>query len=452
VKIRLGYKKPGQSFPKDSDVFVGRTEDGVSKEILEAYGKGRIDEAEGEVWNLGKSLRMLSYFEWDALSPQDERELVVELMNRAWSHSKLRCVGDGGDQPGTASAADEEWAKAIQKVTRKAPVLEDSGRYRVVCLGPKCPMWSSNLATNKQATCHRELRLRARLLHPETDPEKPDYLKQLGWVEIASGSWNGAIDIQSGLQFMRSVAGRSAGIPFTLKRAPRTVLSDGKRLTKATLMVDYDHDEAIRFGFSDPKLVLVRPESRKQLEAMKREQLELAALGVEFDSFKDVVPRLEGSRPQLTAGNGSLSATSGEVEKGEALTADRDEVVQDAVDEAAPRELSPAELNRLLSKDERNELKVLAGGVPGQPATLVKLRELVAAAYRAFDERPSDLSDLRVRHALWIKDALAQESRDSDQREAAATESAGLESQRHEETPGAVNPDSPESVQQELIK
>jgi len=93
---------------------------------------------------------------------------------------------------------------------------------------------------------------------------------------------------------------------------------------------------------------------------------------------------------------------------------------------------------------------VLTGGVPGQPATLAKLREFVAAAYRTFDEKPSDLSDLRVRHALWIKDALAQESRNSDQRET-ATESPQLESQRHE-TPGAVTSDSPEPAQQELIK
>jgi hypothetical protein len=449
VKIRLGYKQPGKSYPKDTDVFVGRVEDGVSKEIVEAYQGTKINDAEGETWSLGKSLRMLSYFEWDEVSPQDDRELVVELMNRAWSASKLRCFGDGGDQPGTASAADEEWAKTIQKATRKAPVATDDGRFKVVCLGPKCPMWSSNMATNKAATCHRELRLRARLLHPETDPNKPNYLKQLGWVEIASGSFNGMIDIQSGLQIMRSVAGRSAGIPFTLKRAPRTVFADGKRQTKATMLVDYDHDEVIRFGFSDPKLVLVRPESRKQLEAMKREQIELAALGVEFDSFKDVMPRLEGARPQLTDGNASLSSTPDEVEKSEALTADRDDVVQQAVDAAEPQ-LTEAELSRRLTADERNELKTKSGGEPGKPETLAKLRELVAAAFKEFTEPAGDLSALRVRHAIWIKDALAQEGRNSDQREK-ATDSAQTEGQL-QEAPGAVNSDPPQPVQQELLK
>jgi len=419
VKIRLGYKKRGETWPKDTDVFVGRVEDGVTKEILEAYNKGKIDEAEGETWNLGKSLRMLSYFEWDDHSPQDDRELVVELMNRAWAHSKLRCFGDGGDEPGTASAADEEWAKAIQKVTHKAPVATDDGRFRVVCLGPKCPMWSSNLAANKAATCHRELRLRARLLHPETNPEAPNYLKQLGWVEIASGSWNGMIDIQSGLQIMRSVAGRSAGIPFTLKRSPRTVLSDGKRLNKATLIVDYDHDEVIRFGYSDPKLVMVRPESRKQIEAMKREAVELARLDAQYDSFKDIVPRAVPQLPAaapITEPSGKESRES----KGEAgitVTEDRDDVVAKAVDEGASPQLTEAELNAYLDKGQRDELKILSGGTPGQPATLTKLRELGKQACEALGDSYKDLTSLKVKHALWIKDALRQEHELADEQQ-----------------------------------
>jgi hypothetical protein len=412
VKIRLGYKKPGENFPRDTDVFVGRPEDGVSKEILEAYGKGKIEGAEGDAYSLGKSLRMLSYFEWDATSPQDNRELVVELLNRAWAHAKVRCFGDGGDEPGTASAADEEWAKEIQKATHKAPVAVDGGRFQVVCLGPKCPFWNSNSSKDKRATCHRELRLRARLLHPETNPEAPDYNKQLGWVEIASGSWNGMIDIQSGLQIMRSVAGRSAGIPFTLKRTPRTVFSDGKRLNKATLIVDYDHDEIIRFGYSDPKLALVRPAVQKELMEMRRQQLALARAEVDYDSVKDIVPQLpalpeRSSSPDQT----SPSATASEVSQGE-VVGDRDQVVAEAVDAAEPAQLSEEELNRLLAQGERNELKTLCGGQPGDRESLAKFFELVAAAHREFGtgQTPQDLSSLKIRHALWIKQALRQEA------------------------------------------
>jgi hypothetical protein len=414
VKIRLGYKRPGENFPRDSDVFIGKLEDGVTKEITEAYGKGEtIKDAEGTAYNLGKSLRMLSYFEWDATSPQDNRELVVEFLNRAWSHSKLRCFGDGGDEPGMASAADEEWAKTIQKVTHKAAVPTDGGRFQVVCLGPKCPMWSSNATpTNKLPTCHRELRLRARLLHPETNPEAPNYLKQLGWVEIASGSFNGMLDIQSGLQIMRSVAGRSAGIPFTLKRVPRTMFADGKRVTKATLIVDYDHDEAIRFGYSDPKLVMIRPESRKQIEAMKREQVEIARLEADFNSFQDVVPR-----PPALPGLPGLPAPAEHTDENpvatdENLVGDRDQVVAAAVGATEPQQLSDEQLDAKLSQQERNELKALCGGEPGNPESLAKFFELVAGAHKEFQtgQTPRDLSALTVRHAVWIKDALRQET------------------------------------------
>ena len=446
AKIRLGYKPLGKNYPKDADVFVGKMEDGLTKEIVQAYGKGTIEGAEGEAWNLGKSLRMMSYFEWDRVHPRRGAELVVGLLNRAWAHSTLHCSGDGGETVGQAFARDEAYMTAITKTTKTKAKARDGG-WDVVCMGPKCAMWHTNNKANSLATCHRELRFLAQLLHPATNPEDPNYMKNFGSVEIVSGSFNGMLDVQSGLQLLREVAGRSFNVPFNLQRVPRTMLVEGKRLVKATLVVSFDNDEAIRFGYSDPKLSIVRPAVRKQLMAQRREQLELARMEVDYDSVKDVLPQLEAHDASRTT-----SPDADALSDGEPVTADRDDVVQQAVDEAEPRQLSKEELNRLLSKDERNELKVLTGGVPGQPSTLAKLREFVTAAYRAFDERPSDLSDLRVRHALWIRDALAQESRDSDQREAAATESAGLESQRHEETPGAVNPDSPESVQQELIK
>jgi hypothetical protein len=314
-------------------------------------------------------------------------------------------------------------------------------------MGPKCAMWHTNNKANNLATCHRELRFLAQLLHPTTNPEDPNYMKNFGSVEIVSGSYNGMLDVQSGLQLLREVAGRSFNVPFNLQRVPRTMLVEGKRLVKATLVVSFDNDEAIRFGYSDPKLSIVRPAVRKQLMAQRREQLELARMEVDYDSVKDVLPQLEAHEPsRINSPEADTSSDS------EAITADRDEVIEEALAGTEPT-LSKEELNRRLSADERNELKVKSGGQPGQPETLTKLRKLVAAAFEYFKEPAGDLSALRVRHAIWIKDALAQEGWDSDdKREHMATESPQLESQRHEATPGAVNPDPPEPVQQELIK
>lgn len=444
AKIRLGYKPVGKNYPKDSDVFVAKHEDGITKEMIEAYGKGKITEAEGEVWSLGKSLRMMSYFEWDRVHPRRGSELVVGLLNRAWAHSTLHCSGDGGDVPGQAFARDEAYMTAITKATKTKARARDGG-WDVACTGPKCPMWHTNNKANNLATCHRELRFLAQLLHPTTNPEDPNYMKNFGSVEIVSGSFNGMLDVQSGLQLLREVAGRSFNVPFNLQRVPRTMLVEGKRLVKATLVVSFDNDEAIRFGYSDPKLSIVRPAVRKQLMAQRREQLELARMEVDYDSVKDVLPQLEAhvDLGRTTSPDADALSDSG------AVTADRDEVVQEAVDAV---ELSKEELNRRLSAEERNELKTKSGGVPGEPSTLTHLRELVAAAFAHFSEPADDLSALRVRHAIWIKDALAQEGRDSDQRETTATESPQLESQRHEEPPVAVNPAPPEPVQQALIK
>ena len=411
-KVRTGYVKSGSNsaYPADTDVFVAKKVDGWSQEELTAYKAQPIDGArfegvDAQPYAIGKSLRGMLPFEADALSPTDGRELVLELLNRSWAQTKLRCSGTGGeDEPGTAVCRDEVYKKEIVKATHK-PATAIEGGWSVVCLGPKCPMWHTNKsADNKLPGCHGELRLRFLLLHPTTNPEDPSYLKQMGWVELASGSSNAMWDIQSGFAAIKSLVGRTAMIPFTLRRVPRTLMPEGKRVVKATLMVDYDNDEVIRFGYSDPKLSLVRPEVRKQLMAQKRELLELARMEANFDSFKDIVPRLELPAPP--------SRDENPVATDENLVGDRDQVVADAVDEAEPAQLSEEQLNAKLSQQERNQLKELCGGQPGEPETLTKFFELVAAAHREFGtgQTPRDLSSLTVRHAMWIRQALQQEA------------------------------------------
>src|SRR5258708_4752248 len=195
-KIRLGYKKKGSNSedPKDSDVFILRSEDQTKDEVaqlvLSAYGQGRIDEATNEVYSLGKSLRMMLPWEYDIL--YEGREVGFELMNRAWSHSKLRCTGTGGDEAGQAVCRDREMLDEISKATKAKPIArEDGSSWDVKCLGPRCPFWHSNMEKNKSATCHSEMRLWAWLLHPAKEPTDKNFLKKLASIEIASGSFNG---------------------------------------------------------------------------------------------------------------------------------------------------------------------------------------------------------------------------------------------------------------------
>lgn len=467
-KARTGYVTSGSNstYPKDTDTFVAKKIDGWSQDELDVYGARPIDGAKFEKpddqpFAVGKALRGMLPFEADALSPTDGRELVLELLNRSWSQSKLRCSGNGGEnEPGQAVCRDEAYKNAIVKATKKAASELEGGGWTVVCRGPKCPMWHTNRAENKLAGCHGELRLRFLLLHPTTDPENPNYLKQMGWVEIASGSSNAMWDIQSGFAAIKSLVGRTALIPFTLRRVPRTLLPEGKRVVKATLMVDYDHDEVIRFGYSDPKLSLVRPEVRKQLMAQRRELLELAKLEADFDSFRDIQPQ----PPQLQAHQPFTAPTSKESKESKDEPAatptvdDRDEVVDQGVREAGPAPLSEEELNRYLSQGERNELKVLCGGVPGDTTSLANFRELVRMAYREYgDWEPQGenvsppLSSLKVRHAIWIREALKAEASASGQEAQGPTGAA----QQHEEGHSAETSASPDrgsdAVQEKLL-
>jgi len=432
-KIRLGYKKKGQNgeYPRDTDVFVLRSEDtkdDIAELVIKAYGQGQIAEAEGNVTNLGKSLRMM--LPWDFDMVYQDREVGLELMNRAWSHSKLRCSGTGGDEDGQALCRDKDMLDELGKATKHKPVAREDGQsWDVICRGPRCPFWHSNLSKNKAATCHREMRLWAWLLDPAKDPSDPKFLKKLAAVEISSGSFNGMIDIQSGFRTIASLVGRTALIPFTLRRVPRTVLSDGKRVTKATLLVDFDQDEVIRFGYSDPKLALVRPEVRKQLLAQKEELLRLAAMEVSYDSVKDIVPRLEAPKssesertaidhlPGPAAGSGGTAAAGGELnavpDSSTSVVGDRDDVIDQAA--AAPA-LTEEELNRFLNQGERDELKALCGGIPGDYGSLKHMRELVTQALKeagdwktTYDPEKPPLSDLRVKHQRWIREAVEAE-------------------------------------------
>ena len=99
------------------------------------------------------------------------------------------------------------------------------------------------------------------------------------------------------------------------------------------------------------------------------------------------------------------------------VVADRDQVVDEAAAEASPPPpLSDAELNRFLNQGERDELKVLCGGEPGNSESLAHFKELICLAYKHFEEwlpqwehTTPPLSSLRVKHALWIREAVEAE-------------------------------------------
>jgi len=402
LKIRLGVRRNGGSDgpPKEVDYFVFKKEDGATDEILKLYS------------GTPKAIRMMLPFEVDALDPKSGDELVWNENNRAYGRAHgLKCKGHGGSasEPDFAETDDEEWAKRIAGNAKAQPVKLPNGRYRIPCWGRDCPKYAATDQDGKKlpghdadAACKAVVVLRAFLLHPTDDVSSKDYCRVLGVAEIASGSRNTMIDVRSSFEVVKLyTGGRTAAVPFKLIRRPMKTTSTGPM--HFTLTIEPTPEEWQRFGMTPPSQVFLPEAKRAELAA-------LAAADVNFDSVKDLLPRA------LPAAD--IPAESEPL--GELVTADRDQVLDDAQrgDDPDP----DPELERELSQLERDELKQLCGGVPGQPQTLEKFREMVAAAYSWFDtwhaegegDRPP-LGLLQVKHARFIKEQVLAEAPASQQ-------------------------------------
>lgn len=420
AKLKLGYVKKGKSFPSDTDVFVGKKDDGVTAEMIEAYGAKPIpDTRDAGVFSFGRELRGMLAFEYDATF--DGREVALELLNRSWSASRIRCSGTGGDEDhvGDAFVRSEQYAEVL----RRADLIhgERKGGWDAICKGRDCPLWYERADDrNKLPGCHREMRLHFILIHPAREREHPKYMQQLGWIEVATGSWNGAIDVQSGFAAIRALAGgRTALIPFRLRRVMRSVSAPNGRVNKATLIVDHWADEVLIFASGPPGRAILRPALRQQLAELAAAEASWAALPVAtYESVADIQPQpralLPGRRPATDA----------------APVLDRDDAVDRATTEPASgdeddRTGAEDEAVRLLTQPEVDELKVACGGTPGQRDTLGRYREMVEASYRAIGIRPNgewvpypgtpagrttSAGHLTTRHRAWIEEQLRDEA------------------------------------------
>src|SRR5579859_1355950 len=407
--IRLGYKLPGRKeggagYPTDSDVFCIKPEGDpdVFKAIVTAYRGTRITGAAEEVYSLGRQLRMVFPWEFDAV--HEGKEVSFELLNRSWnSAARLRCSGnggDGGDNVGVAIVRDEAYAERL----KRHGLLLGEKRQRGLtarCLGEDCPLHHTR--RSKEDTlpgCHREMRLNAFLLHP-------DRSERLGWVEVASGSWHGALDVQSGLLALRADVGRTAGVPFTLVRIPHAISTPAGRAVKATLNVTYVLREAARLALSPGSLGVLEDGERQQL-------LQLAGAEVSFDQVADIQPQPERDARALPAPR--------ETRPGPLMP----EETPPALASATPspdlqgKEREPG--LRILTDEERDDLKRVCGGIPGRADTLRRFHELVQAAYHALGlwtpsagrvdyqpepGRPAGIRYLNTSHDAWIRAQLA---------------------------------------------
>jgi hypothetical protein len=427
-KIRLGEKvvrEGKRPYPREVDYFVLKAEDGITEEVIRLYGPKP------------KELRMMLPFEYDARDPQTDDEIVWNVWNRAYgSNAGLRCKGSGQNDelPGAAETSDEKWAVRIAEATRVPAKQLPNGRWQVQCRGTACPKYS--LTTEKgekapghdpDAACRRLFILRAFLLHPTRFHDRrradgtpnPDYLRTLGIVEIASGSINTMTDVQSGFEMLRPwTRSRTAAIPFSLVRKPTFTYFGGKKL-HWPLQVTFDSAEAAWAGARDAQMVYLNMEEAEELRAIHG--------AVDFDTVRDLVPTNQRGRPltleAAVKAEQAVDAGSADPEP-EAPVADREEVAGEVPT------LSEEELDRPLIAAEREELKALAGersdpddpSSPWTPATLARVRELALAAHAKLGTDPGPegrraLSNLLVRHAIWVKSRLAGEPEEEPEEE-----------------------------------
>lgn len=184
-KIRLGIKKvnaQGKEYPSETSWFV------VTDEVAAVYGPEPT--------------------ELDILLPSDDPAVIFPQSLRLYgSGSGLKCIGDGK----SAERYDEQ-----------------AGEFRPYEPGCPCEHLKSDDNPKGGCTVHASLMV----LLPRVS---------LGGVyEIRTSSFNSIVDVNSGLDMVRGMAGRIAMVPIKLRRVARQTQHDGKKKTHYTLFVGLD--------------------------------------------------------------------------------------------------------------------------------------------------------------------------------------------------------------------
>lgn len=403
AKLKLGYVPLGKKAPEDKDVIIGKAEDGITPEIVATYHGEHIPDAPPGTFSLGPYVRGLVPGEFDAIGA-DGREVWLELLNRQWGKSRIRCSGTGGGaglDEGGRPLEGEAWCRddALAARLRRDGLLlgpRPGGGWVARCQGPDCPLWHTHYVKGQDTLpgCHREMRFRFILLAPteydrtrSLDEQDDDYLRQLCWVELATGSWNGSIDVQSGLTIMQAMVGRTRRIPFTLRRVARSVSTPEGRVVKHTLMVTFDQDEITIMAASDR--ALLRPALRRQLAEIEAAESAAGLLPAAFADVEDIQPQQD--RRALPA-HRPLS---------DPPPLDREDALAQAASEPEPAPTPAVPPARLLDRDEIAALKVACGGTPGDRTRQGRFRELLEAAYLELGVPAQESGDIDLTCQSW---------------------------------------------------
>lgn len=226
-KIRLGITKKtdkGVEYPKEVDYFILDPETPIEEQRNKL-----IKSFESLFGNNPKSI--------DIMLPVSDRNIVFpQDYKRYGSGSSLKCKGDGE----IAIIGDVKFAEGLEQIGK-----DEMGRIKVRCAGQQCPHYIKK-DCSECATLN--------VFIPK--------IEGMGVWQITTGSINSIINLNSNLDMIQTVAGRTHMIPLTLERVPQETNHDGKKATHYILKINTDIKlaDVQKLGAIDPSKILL-PES-----------------------------------------------------------------------------------------------------------------------------------------------------------------------------------------------
>jgi len=202
-KIRLGIKKKkgNVEYPMEVDYFVidPQTPSAEENELIKT-----------EISNLyGANPKQIK-----VMFPLPDLDIVFPQWWKRYGSGALRCKGDGD----TAVVTQAEFATGLEIIGKT-----EEGLKKVKCLGKECPYV-------KEKKC--AMRGTLQCLLPE--------VRGSGVWQINTGSFNSIINLNSCLEYVKSVCGRFHMIPLVLERREQTITHDGKARKHYVLHLNMD--------------------------------------------------------------------------------------------------------------------------------------------------------------------------------------------------------------------
>jgi len=273
-KIRLGIKKvaaSGKEYPSEVDYFILAPQTPVEME-----NKKLVDEFTKLYGEKPKSIKiMFPVANPDVYFPQ--------FYKRYGSSTALKCKGNGE----TAVCATEEFAAGLEKIKTDEPGIG------VKCKGKECIYYGKECS---------EVGVLQVLL--------PD-LPGAGVWQIATGSYNSIVNLNSCIDYIASACGRAHMIPLTLERREQEIAHDGKKTKHYILHINMDFRLADlqKWALIEPTRMLLElpaPETEKEDILFK----ENATVDIVPEPPKKESQEQTGERDTSTPNKGYLRGTA----------------------------------------------------------------------------------------------------------------------------------------------